>query len=99
MSSSAATLFLDWVNRCMARNQRVSGNSVASKTVPLMTLHWWRQALHWKYSRPSRRNELFSPKPHAGQTNPSGQREATRAASHWSSLPYRSRNCGIESPG
>jgi hypothetical protein len=60
---------------------------VASKIVPLMTLHWWRQAAHWKYSRPSRRNELWWPQPHSGQTKPAGQREAISAASHLSSLP------------
>jgi hypothetical protein len=43
----------------MARNQRDSPSLVASKIVPLMTLHWWRQAVHWKYSRPARRNELL----------------------------------------
>ena len=59
MTSSAATLFLDWVSKCMARNQRESPSLVASKTVPLMTLHWCRQAVHWKYRRPSRRNELL----------------------------------------
>ena len=36
MNSSAATLFFDWVSRCMARNPRVSGSLVASKTVPLI---------------------------------------------------------------
>ena len=36
------------VSRCMARNQRDSGSLVASKIVPLMTLHWCRQAVHWK---------------------------------------------------
>jgi len=46
MSSSAETLFLDWVNRCMARNQRVSASLVASKIVPLMSVLWWRCALH-----------------------------------------------------
>ena len=87
MSSSAATLFLDWVSRCMARNQRASPSLVASKIVPLMTLHWWRQAVHWKYSRPSRRNELLWPQPHAGQAKPDGQRDSISAASHLSSLP------------
>ena len=31
MSSSADTLFLDWVSRCMARNQRVSRSLADSK--------------------------------------------------------------------
>ena len=97
MSSSAATLFLDWVSRCMARNQRDSPSLVASKIVPLMTLHWWRHAAHWKYSRPSRRNELFWPQPHAGQAKPEGQREAISAASHLSSLPHWSMNSAIGS--
>jgi hypothetical protein len=30
----------------MATNQRVSGNLVDSKIVPLMTLHWCRQLAH-----------------------------------------------------
>ena len=90
-SASAATLFLDLVSRCIARNQRVSANLVASKIEPLMTPHWWRQSLHWKYSRPSRRNELSAPEPYAGQAKPSGQREAISAASHLSSLPYCSK--------
>lgn len=38
-SSSADTLFFDWVSRCMARNQLVSGSLVDSKIVPLITLH------------------------------------------------------------
>ena len=67
--------------------------------VPLMTLHWWRQALHWKYNRPWRRNETLWPQPHSGQTKPDGQRDSTSAASHWASLPYRSMNSAIESPG
>ena len=71
----------------MARNQRASPSLLASKIVPLMTLHWWRQTEHWKYSRPCRRNELFWRASHAGQTKPSGQREAISAASHLSSLP------------
>jgi hypothetical protein len=71
----------------MARNQRDSASLVDSKMVPLMTLHWWRQAVHWKYSRPSRRNELRWPQPQAGQAKPDGQRDSTSAASHWSSLP------------
>jgi hypothetical protein len=60
---------------------------LASKTVPLMTLHWWRQVVHWKYNLPSRRNTLCWPQPQAGQAKPSGQREAISAASHLSSLP------------
>jgi len=68
----------------MARNQRDSGSLVASKIVPLMTLHWCRQAVHWKYSRPSRRNELLWLQLQAGQTNPVGQRDSTSAASHCS---------------
>ena len=71
----------------MARNQRDSGSLVASKIVPLMTLHWWRQAVHWKYSRRSLRNELLCAQPHAAQANPSGQRDSISAASHLSSLP------------
>jgi len=55
---------------------------VASKIKPLMTLHWWRHALHWKYSRPSRRNELLGRESQDGQAKPSGQREAMSAASH-----------------
>jgi hypothetical protein len=60
---------------------------LASKIVPLMTLHWCRQAVHWKYSRPSRRNELHWPQPHAGQAKPEGQRDSISACSHLSSLP------------
>lgn len=40
MSSSADTLFLDWVSSCMARNQRHSPSLLDSKIVPLMTLRW-----------------------------------------------------------
>ena len=94
----AETLFFDWVNRCMARNQRARPSLVDSKTVPLMTLHWWRQAEHCQYSRPSRRNELVMPQLHAGQANPAGQRAAISAASHCSSVPYLSLNSAIESP-
>jgi hypothetical protein len=71
----------------MARNQRDSPSLVASKIVPLMTLHWWRQAAHWKYSSAPRRNELLWPQPHTGQAKPCGQREAISAASHLASLP------------
>jgi hypothetical protein len=46
MISKAETLFFDWVSSCMARNQRVSGNLLASKIVPLIRLHWWVQARH-----------------------------------------------------
>jgi len=63
----------------MARNQRESPSLVASKIVPLMTLHWWRQAAHWKYSLPSRRNERLWPQPQAGQAKSAGQREAISA--------------------
>jgi hypothetical protein len=71
----------------MAKNQRDRPSLVAAKTVPLMTLHWWRHAEHWKYSRPWRRNEALWLPPHSGQTKPDGQREATSAVSHCSSLP------------
>ena len=71
----------------MVRNQRARPSLVASKIVPLMTLHWWRQGVHWKYNRPSRRNELLWAQPHTGQAKPDGQREAISAASHLSSLP------------
>jgi hypothetical protein len=70
-----------------------------SKIVPLMTLHWWRQAEHWKYSRPSRRNELWTPHPQSGHRKPCGQRDSTTAASQSSSLPYRCMNSAIERPG
>ena len=40
MSSSAETLFLDWVSSCMARNQRDSASLLDSKMVPLIRLHW-----------------------------------------------------------
>src|SRR6185295_5218382 len=86
-SSRADTLFFDWVSRCMARNQLVSGNLVDSKIVPLMTLHWWRPAAHCQYSRPSRRNEQLAGPPHTGQTKPCGQREAISASSQPSSVP------------
>ena len=46
MSSSAETLFLAWVSRWMARNQRASGSLVASRTLPLVSVLWWRWALH-----------------------------------------------------
>lgn len=88
-------MFFDCVSRCMARNQRDRPSLVASKIVPLMTLHWWRQPVHWKYNRPSRRNELLCPQPHAGQAKPAGQRDSINAASHLSSLPYRSMNSAI----
>jgi hypothetical protein len=42
----------------MAKNQLGSGSLLDSKIVPLTRLHWWRQLLHWKYSRPCRRNSL-----------------------------------------
>jgi hypothetical protein len=54
----------------MAKNQRDNGSLVASKMVPLMALHWRRQAVRWKYSRPSRRNELLWPHPQDGQPKP-----------------------------
>lgn len=82
----------------MARRQRVSGSLVASKIVPLMTLHGWRQAEHCQYSLPSRLNELFTPEAHAGQAKPAGQRDSISAASHLSSLPYRSINSIIDKP-
>jgi len=40
MSSSAETLFFDWVSSCMARNQHESPSLLDSKTVPLIRLHW-----------------------------------------------------------
>jgi hypothetical protein len=82
----------------MARNQCVSGSLLASKIVPLITLHWWRQAVHWKYSLPSRRNELLRRLVHIGQMKPEGQRDAINAASHLSPVPYRLLNSAIESP-
>ena len=63
------------------------GRQQCSVGLNLMTLHWWRQAVHWKYSRLSRRNELLWPQPHAGQAKPDGQRDSISAASHLSSLP------------
>lgn len=52
MSFSAETMFFNWVSNCMARNQRVRGSLVASKTVPLVPLHWCWQPAHCQYSRP-----------------------------------------------
>ena len=72
----------------MAMNQRVSGSLEASKTVPLVTLHWYWQPAHCQYRRPSRRNEVRDCiTPQEGQTNPPGQRAAMSACSHCSSVP------------
>jgi hypothetical protein len=40
MSSSAETLFLACVIRCVARNHLGSGSLLDSNTVPLTKLHW-----------------------------------------------------------
>ena len=69
----------------MARNQRVSGSLGASKTVPLVTLHWVWQPAHCQYRRPSRRNEVRDcMTPQVGQTNPAGQGASTNACSYCS---------------
>lgn len=46
------------LRRWIARNQRVSGSLLASKTVPLVTPRWRWQPAHCKYSRPRRRNAV-----------------------------------------
>ena len=60
----------------MAKNQLGSGSLLDAKIVPLTRLHWWRQLLHWKYSRPCRLNSLCQVCSQRGQTNPLGQRQA-----------------------
>jgi len=47
LSSSTATLFVDWVRKCVAKSHRVSGSLVEPKTVSLVTLHLCWQPAHW----------------------------------------------------
>ena len=79
-------LFFDCINRCMARNQRDGPSLLEAKIVPLMTLHWCRQAEHCRSSRPSRRNALSTPQPQSGQMKPWGHRDWIGVASHPASL-------------
>ena len=58
-----------------------------SKMVPLTKLHWYRQALHWKYSRPWRRNSLCQLPWQRGQAKPSGHRQPRTNASQSSCDP------------
>ena len=51
----------------MASNQVDSPSLLASKIVPLVTLHWVRQAEHCQYSRLARRNELWTAHSQSGQ--------------------------------
>jgi len=90
---------LDWVNNCMARNQRVSDSLLASNIVPLIRLAWCGHAPHCQYGSPPRTNWVRAAPPHFGQTKPRGQRAACSAAWHCASVPYRSKNSGIDSPG
>jgi hypothetical protein len=79
LSSSALTLFFDWVSSCMARNHRLSGSLLASKMVPLIRLVWCGHAPHCQYGSPPRVKWLRAVPPHFGQTKPRGQRAACSA--------------------
>jgi hypothetical protein len=83
----------------MAKNQRVNGSLVASKTVPLRTLHWYWQLEHCQYCRPSRRNVVRACiDPPAGQMKPDGQRSEISACSHCASVQQRLMNYGNDRP-
>ena len=79
--------FLDWVSRCMARNQVDRRSLLDSKMVPEVTEHGWRQAEHCQYRRPVRRKALCTAQPQSGQTKPVGQRDWMSAASQSVSVP------------
>jgi hypothetical protein len=61
-------LFLAWVNRCMAKNQVVSGSLVASKIVSHMTVVCSRHAEHCQYVSPSRSKAQWRVSPQSRQT-------------------------------
>lgn len=86
------------VSSYSARNQPVSGNLLASNTVPANTLVWVRQWLHCQYQHPCRSRRLHSALAQCGQTKPSGQRNANKASRHGVSVPKRRWNSRSDKP-
>ena len=92
----AAMSFLALAIRCIPKNHFVSGVFDLWKIVPAFAEVCARQAEHWKMRRALLK--LWTVPPQSGHTNPSGHRIATRAAWHWSSVPYRFMKSAMLSP-